>query len=265
MRMGWLSDIHLNFLDESGVRRFIDAVASEPVDGWLLGGDIGEAASVMKYLRLFEAEVPAKTYFTLGNHDFYGGSLQGVHAQVRSLVEESERLIWLNASQPQMLGGSVALVGDDAWADARFGDPEGTPVELNDFYLIEELAGLTRKDLICRLNRLGDASAARLAPKIKAAAGLRRQVVILTHVPPFREAAWHQGRRSTDDWLPWFSCQAVGREILASARSHPENRFLVLCGHTHGAGVWTAAPNVMVRTAHAVYGSPWVQDVIEFA
>jgi predicted phosphohydrolase len=264
MKLGWLSDIHLNFLDKPGVRRFFRQLASCEVDGWLLGGDIGEAKSIAGYLRLFETELPCRTYFVLGNHDFYGGSLDEVQAEMRRLTRQSDRLVWLTESGPQGLDGGVVIVGDDGWADGRFGNAQRTPVALNDFHMIEELVGLTRTALVQTLNTRGDQAAARLAPKLAAAAAISRQVVVVTHVPPFREAAWHEGRPSNDDWVPWFACKATGEAIMACARACPRTTFIVLCGHTHGAGVYTPAPNVMVHTAGAEYGTPGVQRVFEF-
>ncbi len=264
VRLGWLSDIHLNFLDKSRLCEFLNELALCRVDGWLLGGDIGEATSLLTFLRQLEAAVPVPTYFVLGNHDFYGSSLAGVKAQVGAYTRDSERLIWLSASEPQVLDGDVTVVGDDSWADARFGDAKGTPVELNDFYLIEELSGLSRGSLVRTLNQLGDESAARLRPKLNQASELHRHVVVLTHVPPFREAAWHQGQPSSDEYLPWFSCRAMGEAILDCASSRPETGFLVLCGHTHGSGVCSPARNVTVLTAEAEYGSPHVQRIFEF-
>lgn len=162
------------------------------------------------------------------------------------------------------MSDASAIVGDDSWADARFGDPEGTPVDVNDFYLIKDLAGLSRRDIICTLNGLGDASAARLFPKLCKAAELCRQVVAVTHVPPFKEAAWYGGKPSSDEWLPWFACRAVGDAIIECARSHPETNFLVLSGHTHGAGTYSPAPHVTVLTESATYGWPRIQKVFEF-
>lgn len=263
MRLGWLSDIHLNFLDQSRLRGFLCDVASCGVDAWLVGGDIGEANSLLGFLRLLETAVPCKTYFTLGNHDFYKGSLVEVRARVRHLVGESERLVWLTTSDPQLFDDGVGVVGDDSWADARFGNAHGTPVELNDFCLIEELTGLTRAELVRTLNGLGDAAAGRLAPKLQRAAASCHRVIVLVHVPPFREAAWYRGQPSDENWVPWFSCRAVGEVILACARVHPEVRFLVLCGHTHSAGVYSPVHNVTVHTAEAEYGVPRVQRVFE--
>ncbi len=39
-----------------------------------------------------------------------------------------------------------------------------------------------------------------------------------TYIPPFREAAWYEGRPSADDYLPFFSCKAVG-DVLLDVRS----------------------------------------------
>jgi len=219
MRLGWLSDIHLNFLDQPGLRAFLWDLSSRDADAWLLGGDIGEADSVAGFLRMFEAALPCTVYFTLGNHDFYRGSLSEVRTRVRQLVGESAHLVWLTTSEPQMLDGGIAVVGDDSWADGRFGNARGTPVELNDFFLIDELSRLSRATLVHTLNAMGDAAAARLAPKLERAAASCGRIVVLTHVPPFREAAWHQGRPSDEDWVPWFSCRVMGEAILACARA----------------------------------------------
>ena len=86
-------------------------------------------------------------------------------------------------------------------------------------------------------------------------------VVLLTHVPPFREACWHLGRTSDDDWLPFFTCHAVGEVIRDCLRQHPERRLTVLCGHTHSAGNCRPAENLEVFTGSAEYGSPIVQQV----
>jgi Icc-related predicted phosphoesterase len=88
-------------------------------------------------------------------------------------------------------------------------------------------------------------------------------VIVLTHVPPYREAAWHEGRHSDDDWAPWFTCRAVGEAIDTCARQHPAVNFLVLCGHTHGAGTYAPQGNVVVHSAAADYGAPCVQRVFE--
>jgi predicted phosphohydrolase len=263
MKLGWLSDIHLDCLEPPAVPEFLEGLSSHEVDAWLISGDIGLAAFIGEYLQLFAKLVPRTAYFTLGNHDFYGGSIARVHEEVGRLAARTPSLVWLTATEPQILSGSLAIVGDDSWSDARLGNAHGTPVELTDFYAIEELCDHTRADLVSTLNRLGDDAAARMAPKLERAAARCDRVVVVMHVPPFREAAWYQGRPSNDDWLPWFSCHAVGEALLRCAREHPAVRFLVLCGHTHGSGIYSPVKNVTVHTAAAEYAAPHVQCVFE--
>jgi hypothetical protein len=88
---------------------------------------------------------------------------------------------------------------------------------------------------------------------------------VLTHVPPFRDACWHEGRISDDDWAPHFTCHAAGQAILDVLRSHPDRQITVLCGHTHGRGIARLGSNLQVITGGAVYGKPTIAEVFEFA
>lgn len=263
MRLGWLSDIHLDFPNPAQVEQFLDVLAATAVDAWLIGGDTAEGPSVIVELRRIAARLAVPVYFILGNHDFYLGSFAAVTGRVRERLAGHPRLTWLTAAEPILLSGSVALVGDDGWADARLGDPAGTEIEINDFYRIRELKGLTHAERVLALNRLGDEAAARLGPKLERASVTRRRVVVLTHVPPFVEAASHQGRRSGEGWLPWYTCKAMGDVLLDCAERHPECHYLVLCGHTHAGGSCAPRANLMVLTAAAEYGQPAPQEIIE--
>ena len=264
MTLGWVSDVHLNFLDDLGRERFFDELSALEVDGWIVSGDIGEADSIVSYLREFEDQLPVPTYFVLGNHDFYRGSIAQVSAEVSALAESSERLVWLTNTGVVACGEGIALVGDDGWSDGRLGDPMDTPVELNDFHLISELTDHTRTELVRRLNQLGDESAARLRVKLEDAVARCANVVVVTHPPPFKGACWHDGSVSSPDWLPWFTCDAAGVAIAEIADAHPDTQFLVLCGHTHSGGEYSPSTNVVVHTASAEYGRPVVQAVIGF-
>lgn len=84
-----------------------------------------------------------------------------------------------------------------------------------------------------------------------------------THVPPFVEAAWHEGRLSDAEWVPHFSAPLTGVVLREFAEQHPETNLTVLCGHTHGAGVFQPCPNLIVYTGGATYGSPELQAVFE--
>src|SRR5580658_1327279 len=56
---------------------------------------------------------------------------------------------------------------------------------------------------------------------------------------------------ASDDYLPFFSCNAAGDAILEAARSHPRCQIRVLCGHTHGGGEVQVVENLRVVTGAA--------------
>src|SRR5579883_407319 len=117
MRAGWLTDIHLNFVPQAQRQEFYARLRSQPLDGLMIGGNIGEAASVAGLLAEIEEAVPAPIYFVLGNHDFYGGSIRGVREVITQQAKRSANLHYLTALRVIPLGASTALIGHDGWAD----------------------------------------------------------------------------------------------------------------------------------------------------
>ncbi len=148
----------------------------------------------------------------LGNHDFYGGSIQGIEDKARAFSTANESpqrnrsVLWLSESKPVDLGDGRRLIGTGGWGDAR-------------------------------------------------------EILVLSHVPPFREAAWHQGRPSDEDFLPFFACHATGEVLITEAERRPECSITVLCGHTHGIGTSQIRPNLVVHTTGAEYGHPQFHDL----
>jgi len=262
MRLAWLTDIHLNFLTPTDRRAFAATVAATGADGVVITGDIAEAASVEPALDELAEVVGRPVWFVLGNHDFYGGSVGGVRERARRLTGRHPWLRWLPACGPVRLGDRLALVGHDGWGDARLGRGAESPVELSDFFLIEDLVQRpARRTAVLRT--LGDDAAAHLARDVADALRWARHVLVATHVPPFRDACWHEGRISDDDWLPFFTCAAAGDALRAAMAARPDAAMTVLCGHTHGAGEAMILANLRVWTGGADYGAPVVQRVIE--
>ncbi len=280
MRVAWATDIHLDFLGDEQVRAFAATLAQERPEAVVLSGDLSHAELLEHHLRLLAGVLTCPIYFVLGNHDYYGSSIVDVRQAVVELCARRSRLRWLPACGVVSLSEQTALVGCDGWADARLGDPANTTVVLNDFFHIAELAatlnphvrakpGLLRASdrgpLHRVLQELGDVEAARCDELLTAALATHPQVLVVTHVPPFAAACWHEGRLSDDNWLPYFSCAALGEVLRAQARAHPERRLTVLCGHTHGAGEAQIEPNLRVLTGGAVYRRPQLQQVLELA
>jgi len=261
MRAFWLTDIHLNFVPALELADFFIALAAKSPDVLLISGDIGEAKTVRGYLRQIEERIGVPTYFVLGNHDFYFGSIALVRREVSELCGELPRLRYLSNQGVLPLAPAVGLIGHDGWADAREGDYLRSYVMMNDYRLIAELAGFTKSDRRAQLERLGDEAAAHIRRWLPEALQQFPDVMLLTHVPPLRGACWYNGQTSDDEWAPHFVCRAVGDAILGIMPQYPDRKLTVLCGHTHSRGECQPLPNVQILTAAAQYGRPEVERV----
>lgn len=265
MRAAWLTDIHLNFLSLAERQAFYDDLFVTRPDALLVGGDIGEAPSVARLLAELADAVPVPTYFVLGNHDFYGSSIAAVRRAMAELTASRPTLRYLSAAPPVELTPRTALVGHDGWADARLGDYDHSDVMLNDYLLIEELADYDRAGRRPVLEQLGDEAAAWVATQARQALARYPELIVLTHVPPFREACRYQGQVSGDEWLPHFASQALGTALVELAREFPDRQLTVLCGHTHDPADCRPEPNLRVLAGRAAYGTPTVQAVLELS
>jgi 3',5'-cyclic AMP phosphodiesterase CpdA len=264
MKVAWATDVHFDAADRPRVRRFCREIKGAGAEALLLGGDIALAPDLEEWLRFIENRLSLPVYFVLGNHDFYGGDIAYVRAQMAAL--ESRWLHWLPKAGVVSLSKRTALVGHGGWGDARHGDFT-QPAMLNDYFLIRDLRESSGTDdpvailenlpaLQRKLWQLGDEAAEQLRPNLSAAMETHSRVLVLTHVPPFREACWYDGEISDDNWLPGFTCKAVGDLILELAQSNSLCDITVLCGHTHGEGEAELLPNVRAHTQGAQYGDP---------
>jgi Icc protein len=263
MRLGWLTDVHLNFVRLADRAELYARLRAEKLDTLLIGGDIGEADSVSYFLSEIENALNMPIYFVLGNHDFYRGSIRAVRSSIATLAAASRRLHWLPACGVVPLTAETALVGHDSWADGRVGDFFRSQVMLNDYVLIEELRTPDKQKRYEMLNALGGEAAEYLDAQAREAVSGWKNIVVLTHVPPFREACWHEGRISDSDYLPHFACRVVGERLVAIMRDRSDCRMTVLCGHTHSSGEARILENLVVLTGGAQYGKPALQRVLE--
>jgi 3',5'-cyclic-AMP phosphodiesterase len=273
MRLAWLTDLHLDFVGSGTLRRLAGDIAAAVPDAVLIGGDTGQAGSFAGYLDALAAEVACPVYFVLGNHDYYHGSIAGVREEAARLSRTSERLRWLPDVGVVPLTESTALVGHGGWGDVRAGDFNNSDVVLNDYLLIEELRASHRAPIPLaehvlvpalreKLHALGDDAADHFRQVLPEALEQFRQLLVLMHVPPFREACWHQGRISDDNWLPHFTCLAAGEVLRDLMDQHPDRHMTVLCGHTHSTSRIKILPNLEVITGEAEYGQPAIQEIL---
>ncbi len=264
MKLAWITDIHLEFVEPVKVDRYISRIKSKSPDAILIGGDIGVADNTDQFLSQIAAECSVPIYFVLGNHDFYRGSIKEVRARISRLCRSEPNLFWLSEIEPIQLTEDVTLVGHDGWGDGRYGNLFRSTLMLNDFNLIEELSCLLIPEKKMEvLNRLGDEAASHIRGQLEQALPNCRKVIVLTHVPPFPEVCFNAGRPSDYHGLPYFACKAVGDLLIEFASVNPGHSFLVLCGHTHSAAHVHKLPNLEIKCGGARYGSPRIQEVFE--
>lgn len=262
-RLAWATDVHLNFPGRGAVDAFYRSLAATDADAVLLSGDVGEAPDLTRHLTRLASCVARPVYFVLGNHDFYRGTVAGVRAQVAALCPAVPSLHWLPQAGVVPLTEATCLVGHDGWGDGRCGDYWGSRVLLNDWRFIGDFFGLEASERLGVLHALGDEAAAHFRSVLPDALTRFRHVVVVTHVPPFREACWHGGKISDDEWLPHFACKAVGEVLRQAMAARPDRDMTVLCGHTHSPGEAQVLPNLRILTGGAEYGHPVIQRVLE--
>lgn len=267
MKLAWVTDVHLNFLETADRKRFYQDVVATGSNAVLISGDIAEVPTVADMLVEIAQHTGKPIYFVLGNHDYYCGSVASLRQDIVDLCQEHSLLNWLPESKTVKLTKDTVLVGEDCWADGRYGNYTDSRVMLNDSRMITELyegSMLGKYQLLDAMQRLTDADARHLQQNLASAIQQcnPKKIVVLIHVPPFKESCMHEGKMSNDDYLPFFSSKVTGDILLEMAIDNPDMVFLVLCGHTHSQAYCQPLPNLTVKSGSAEYGKPIIQEVI---
>lgn len=267
LKLIWLTDIHLNFLEKEARQRFYDKLAASPGDAILLSGDISEAPTLVQTLQEMAAATIKPIYFVLGNHDYYHGSVSGVRKSMRALIRSQPLLRWLTALEAQRLDDQTLLVGSDTWADGRAGNYAQSSVVVNDSRLIADLfqsSTLGKEALLKKMQYLAGRDARALKKVLQE--GIQRylpkKIILLLHVPPFEDACLYAGGPGNPDFLPFFCSHITGTLLMDIAKKHPEIAFLVLCGHTHNKAEFHPSANITIKVGAAEYNAPDIQALI---
>ncbi len=267
MKLSWITDIHLNFLNSFDRQNFYQKLANNNTDAVLISGDIADALTVSDILIEITQYVDKPIYFILGNHDYYHGSVAKLRKSISNLCQQYDQLHWLPQSKGVALTQDVLLLGEDCWADGRYGNYSNSSVTLNDSRMIKELhegSILGKYQLLKAMQKLADSDADHLKVNLESAICRYhpKKLIILIHIPPFVESCMHEGQISDDNYLPFFSSKVTGDVLLNSARQNPEIEFLVLCGHTHSESYHQPLPNLTVKAGSSEYMFPEIQEII---
>ena len=262
MRLAWTTDLHLNSVPTPAWEQWFQNISSLQLDGLLITGDISEGDDVIRQLLRFVERSNLPIYFVLGNHDFYGSTIQATRQNLVHSCRESSQLHYLTDLSPIRIASGTYLLGEDGWADGTVGNYEQSTIELKDFQRIGDFAATGPSYWKHQLQRIGSESAQRLRIKLNQLPRDANQVLVLTHVPPFREACWYEGQTTDDNWAPFFVAGQIGNTLTEFCHQRPECKITVLCGHTHHAGFAQMSDNLQVFTGAATYGRPEIEATI---
>ena len=247
----WVTDLHLETLKSNQLTSFLRDLKAHPSKVLLITGDLSLSVLVEGHLIKLSTALPDKKIcFTLGNHDFFGGSIEGVEARINRLCNGSKNLTHLDGKQIIPLDEDMALLGHRGWADGRAGLGCRSWAKNADFWMIKELRG-SRQEAFKKIASLGDESAAAFRNILPQALTSYRRVVVATHVPPFRQALRYGDRKCEPCRYPHFVNISAGMVIGGIAKEFPKRKINVLCGHTHTPRTAKILPNLSVEV-----GSP---------
>jgi predicted phosphohydrolase len=261
MRIAWLSDIHLNFVPHPEIEKFSHKVADCGAEVALISGDISEAPYLKEHLNIMAKIIKFPIFFVLGNHDFYRSSIDRTLNLATEISSNSGNLVWLTSEDIVELSDNTVMIGHESWNDGRIGDYENSPYVPADFFMIEDFMGLDKDEKLKLMQSLADKAAEHFRLNLPKACQTAENVILLTHVPPFRKSCWYKGKVSDDEHQPYFASKIAGETIREIMREHPSNNLTVYCGHTHGGGKAQILNNLIVHTAEAAYEKPEIQRI----
>ncbi len=243
----WVTDLHLENLSPNQFATFLKDLKSHASKVLLITGDLSLSQLVERHLIELSTALPEKKIcFTLGNHDYFGGSIDKIDVRINRLCKGSKNLTHLDGNQIIPLSVDTCLVGHRGWADGRAGLGRRSWARNADFWMIAELRG-SRQAAFKKIAALGDESAETFRNILPKALSRYRRVVVATHVPPFRQGLRFGERKCEPCRYPHFVNIAAGMAIGGIAKKFPQKKIHVLAGHTHTPHAATILSNLTVE------------------
>ncbi len=275
MRLAWATDIHLDVTGDTINKVQSIANASRDADAILITGDISVSNMILQHLSMLEMTLEKQIYFVLGNHDYYGSNFGTVRRAVNDFCGSSSYLKYMSSVSFMRLSPGVSLVGHDGWYDGQNGNPHSNALLMNDWIKISDFNAALRgafggqvlnKRVIIEIScKLAQQAVNHVANGIKAAVKDSNHIIVMTHVPPFKESFNAMEKyvgMSVNDVLPWYTCKLMGDTLLAAAKTYSHVKFTVLSGHAHSHYDDDLLNNLNVKVGRAIYGNPQLASSI---
>lgn len=268
-KYAWATDCHLDFLKNDNKRliAFAEGLIQQQPTGIFLTGDISVASQLVYHLSAIERVVQRPIYFVLGNHDYYGADIDGVRKAMRELTNVSGFLRYMPVMPYIALTPATAIVGHDCWYDAHLGDWQNSTFGMMDWNAIHDFKQVNgnKATIVSLARKLAHEGVQHVHNGIKSAVRYHKNIIVLTHYPPFAEAHVHEGKRGDDSAMPWYTNKMLGDMLLDASKAFPTHSFTVLAGHTHGKVDIKVTNNLTVHVGGAEHNQPQLQGFIEVA
>jgi len=271
MRLAWATDIHLDMAGDVLEKLKKLSFDSTDCDSLLLSGDISVASTIVPHLSMIEEVIQKPIYFVLGNHDYYGSNIGVVRRNVINHCNSSEYLRYMSSVPFIKLDEGKYLIGHDGWYDTQNGNPYNDSILMNDWIKISDFnvalrssfggRTLNKKVIVGLSKQLAQQAVNHVANSIKAVVKYSQHIIVMTHVPPFKEsfnASEKYSMLPSSDILPWYTSRVMGDMLINAAKAYPHIQFTVLSGHTHSHYDDDLLNNLNVKVGKAIYGNPQV-------
>lgn len=231
----WCTDTHLDKVATLTKAGFIRRISRENPAGLFLTGDISNGIMTCWDLKILASYINCPIYFVLGNHDYhFASSIENRNDDIRKLCSQEKNLIWMPDQDVIGLNDEVALIGVDGWYDAAIGDPKWLRYTV-DWILIDSLRKLPNMSArVSAFKELSERSCELMEKKLNKALDLDyKQIYIMTHFPPWKEATRDVGTMMEAFWLPYNVNLRLGQTIERVMQDRHKRHVTVLAGHTH--------------------------------
>ena len=261
-KMVWLTDLHLTVCEnpQEKISKIAEVVHNNRASGCFMTGDTSQANSLIVSLAGIESVLKMPIYFVLGNHDYWGSTVENIRTEMKNLGSFSTFLKYLGNSSYLPLTDSTCVLGHDGWYDFVLGGPN---IAMNDWKNIGDFNGLSNQGIVAKAQELSRMSALSVMNSIKAATRYYKNIIILTHVPPWKEISLDDDKFLQNEKIGSYTSKFMGDVISQAAKAFPNVTFTVLCGHSHFEATHQVSSNIIARCGKAKYGSPDVFGYIE--
>jgi len=246
----WITDTHLLPWQRY---KMLGAIHDQKPSGVFITGDISNSAqTLLGDLEFLGKRIGRPIYFTIGNHDLHGSSIEKTYAGIRELVAKYNNLVWMDKSDIIPLNEETCCIGHMGWYNGT-GNKKYLKFTL-DWFLTEDFRKLhSWEERFAKFEQLAQESIDSLLPKLETALDTYKVVYLLTHYPPWPEANRCNYFLSEEFYSPYNSNVMLGKALEKLMAEHKKRRLIVLAGHTHSPCVIQVSRNVECRVGKGSY------------